>query len=58
LSVEDDGGGTLVRGQSGHGVLGISERTSAMGGELQMRETDLGVRVDVTVPAAIARNAA
>ena len=58
LSVEDDGGGTLVRGQSGHGVLGISERTSAMGGELQMRETDLGVRVDVTVPAAVARNAA
>ncbi len=58
LTVEDDGGGTLAGGTQGHGVLGITERTAAMGGQLNMRQTDRGVRVDVTVPAILSRNAA
>ena len=58
LDVEDDGGGTLEPGDAGHGILGITERVTAMGGRLWMEETAWGVRVVVTVPDAIAAHAA
>ena len=58
LGVEDDGGGTLAPATSGHGILGIGERASALGGTLSMTETTAGVRVDVTVPATVLRRAA
>ena len=58
LTVEDDGGGTLAPDTTGHGLLGIAERTSAMGGTLNMQQTEDGVRVRVTVPGAIVGRAA
>ena len=58
LTVEDDGGGKLVGERRGHGILGITERTAAMGGRLNMQQKVDGVRVDVTVPGAIVRSAA
>ena len=57
LTVEDDGGGTLAPAETGHGLLGIAERVSAMGGHLGMVETARGVRVDVAVPDALGRRA-
>ena len=58
LTVEDDGGGFLGAAETGHGLLGIAERVSAMGGRLRMEETIAGVRVDVTVPDAFGSRAA
>lgn len=58
LTVEDDGGGKLAGERRGHGILGITERTAAMGGRLNMQQKVDGVRVDVTVPGAIVRSAA
>ncbi|MFZ5962505.1 HAMP domain-containing sensor histidine kinase [Thalassococcus sp. BH17M4-6] len=58
LGVEDDGGGTLSRGTQGHGILGINERATAMGGKVSMIETADGIRVEVVVPVALATRAA
>ncbi|QHQ35364.1 HAMP domain-containing sensor histidine kinase [Algicella marina] len=58
LTVEDDGGGTLAPDAAGHGILGINERASAMGGALCMEETADGVRVAVTLPSTTVRTAA
>lgn len=58
LTVEDDGGGKLAGERRGHGILGITERTAAMGGRLNMQQKFDGVRVDVTVPGTIVRSAA
>ena len=58
LTVEDDGGGKLASDTSGHGILGITERTGAMGGTLRMQQTPYGVLVSVTIPAASVKAAA
>ncbi len=58
LTVEDDGGGKLDGERRGNGILGITERTAAMGGRLNMQQKVDGVRVNVTVPGAIVRSAA
>lgn len=51
LVVEDDGGGRIDRPaeRRGRGVLGISERVAAMGGTLDLTNTDKGVRIEVHI---------
>lgn len=52
LTVEDDGGGDAVhinRGH-GHGVLGMRERISALGGSLSISKAAKGVRVAAVIP--------
>lgn len=58
LTVEDDGKGSPTGGDTGHGILGIRERVSAMGGQLWMEETDAGVRARVVAPFRAADRAA
>lgn len=58
LTVEDDGGGRAEDGAPGHGLLGMSERTEAMGGTLRLQDTGRGVRIRVTLPDARGRCAA
>ncbi|WP_138471591.1 sensor histidine kinase [Poseidonocella sp. HB161398] len=58
LSVEDDGGGRADAGTPGHGLLGMAERTEAMGGTLSLQETGRGLRIRVTLPDPQGRCAA
>ncbi|MCQ0969543.1 sensor histidine kinase [Paracoccus sp. TK19116] len=58
LRVEDDGGGALLLPRSGHGILGITERASAMGGTLRVRQTETGIRIDVSLPTRDGRGTA
>ena len=45
-------------GAPGHGLIGMSERTEAMGGTLRLEDTDGGVRIRVTLPDTRGRCAA
>jgi two-component system sensor histidine kinase UhpB len=54
LTVEDDGGGNpanLTR-KTGHGVLGIRERVTALGGSFAIGSSHKGVRVSALIPFA------
>lgn len=52
LTVEDDGGGNVGNFQTarGHGLLGIRERLSALGGTLTVANASRGIRVVAVVP--------
>lgn len=52
LTVEDDGGGNVGHFQTarGHGLLGIRERLSALGGTLTVANAARGIRVMAVVP--------
>lgn len=52
LSVEDDGGGDAgrIRRDGGHGLLGIRERISALGGKLSISNAAAGLRISATIP--------
>ncbi|RAP41927.1 histidine kinase [Rhodovulum viride] len=58
LTVEDDGGGHIDGGAPGHGLIGMAERTEAMGGRLRLEEGARGVRIRVRLPMARGRSAA
>ncbi|MFD1342442.1 sensor histidine kinase [Litorisediminicola beolgyonensis] len=58
VEVEDNGGGRADDSAPGHGLLGMAERTEAMGGTLEMQDTAQGFRLRVTLPYAQARSAA
>jgi signal transduction histidine kinase len=55
LSVEDDGGGDASRISSGagHGILGIRERITALGGSLSIAGAARGVRVAAIIPLIV-----
>jgi two-component system sensor histidine kinase UhpB len=55
LSVEDDGGGDASRISSGggHGILGIRERITALGGSLSIVGAARGVRVAAIIPLIV-----
>ncbi|KIZ42745.1 MULTISPECIES: histidine kinase [Rhodopseudomonas] len=57
LSVEDDGGGDAgqINAASGHGILGIRERISALGGSLSISGAARGVRVAASIPLPASR---
>ena len=52
LAVEDDGGGdpSDVNAASGHGILGIRERISALGGVLTIGQSAGGLAVSAVIP--------
>ncbi|MFA5899974.1 MAG: histidine kinase [Hyphomicrobium sp.] len=52
LSVEDDGGGDAarIRKEGGHGLLGIRERISALGGKLSIGNAASGLRIAAIIP--------
>lgn len=52
LSVEDDGGGDVgrIKKDGGHGLLGIRERISALGGELTIGNAAAGIRIAAIIP--------
>ena len=52
LSVEDDGGGDArrIRKDGGHGLLGIRERISALGGKLSIGNAAFGLRIAAIIP--------
>jgi len=52
LSVEDDGGGDAgrIKRDGGHGLLGIRERVSALGGKLSISNAAAGLRISATIP--------
>jgi signal transduction histidine kinase len=52
LSVEDDGGGDSrrIKPDGGHGLLGIRERISALGGKLSIGNAAAGLRVAAIIP--------
>lgn len=54
LIVEDDGGGnaTDLGKEGGHGLLGIRERVTALGGLLSIGNAALGVRIAAVIPIA------
>ena len=58
LTVADDGGGGIDGRAPGHGLIGMSERTEAMGGTLRLEDTGGGVRIRVTLPDTRGRCAA
>ena len=57
LTVEDDGGGDVARvnREPGHGILGIRERISALGGSLSIGKAARGIRVSAIIPLVGAR---
>lgn len=56
LTVEDNGGGNVENFQTvrGHGLLGIRERLSALGGTLTVANAARGIRVMAVVPLGMA----
>lgn len=52
LSVEDDGGGDArrIKRDGGHGLLGIGERISALGGKLSIGNAASGIRIAAIIP--------
>ncbi len=52
LSVEDDGGGDAgrIRNDGGHGLLGMRERISALGGKLSIGNAAAGLRIAAIIP--------
>ena len=52
LSVEDDGGGDArrIKKDGGHGLLGIRERISALGGKLSIGNAASGLRIAAIIP--------
>lgn len=56
LTIEDDGGGTVGQFQTarGHGLLGIRERLSMLGGTLTISNAARGIRVMAIVPLGAA----
>lgn len=52
LSVEDDGGGdaSRIKRDGGHGLLGIRERISSLGGKLSISNAASGLRISATIP--------
>ena len=52
LSVEDDGGGNPLRltMEAGHGILGMRERVTALGGSLSIGQARHGVRIAAIIP--------
>ena len=52
LSVEDDGGGDArrIKRDGGHGLLGIRERISALGGKLSIGNAASGIRIAAIIP--------
>jgi signal transduction histidine kinase len=55
LIIEDDGGGDAARincGQ-GHGILGMRERITALGGSLSIEKAKRGVRVSAIIPVTM-----
>lgn len=52
VTVEDDGGGDIqqLRSRTGHGLLGMRERITALGGEVAFSRARNGVRVAASVP--------
>ncbi|HEX2842695.1 sensor histidine kinase [Hyphomicrobium sp.] len=59
LSVEDDGGGDArrIKRDRGHGLLGIGERISALGGKLQIGNAASGIRITAIIPIFGSNNA-
>ena len=54
LIVEDDGGGdaTLINKEDGHGILGMRERITALGGRLSIGNAASGIRIAAVIPIA------
>lgn len=52
LSVEDDGGGDArrIKRDRGHGLLGMGERISALGGKLSIGNAASGIRIAAIIP--------
>ena len=54
LIVEDDGGGNALQigREDGHGILGIRERITALGGRLSIGNAASGIRITAVIPIA------
>ncbi|WP_333794275.1 sensor histidine kinase [Hyphomicrobium sp.] len=54
LSIEDNGGGDArrIKKAQGHGLLGIGERISALGGKLSIGNAASGIRIAAIIPIA------
>jgi signal transduction histidine kinase len=54
LIVEDDGGGNAVQigREDGHGILGMRERITALGGRLSIGNAASGIRIAAVIPIA------
>ncbi|WP_442755771.1 histidine kinase [Methylocystis sp. JAN1] len=54
MTIEDDAGGdpASVSASSGHGILGMRERVTALGGSLVIGRAARGLRVDARIPLA------
>lgn len=54
LIIEDDGGGDAkqVNKDDGHGILGIRERVTALGGRLSIGNSASGIRISAVIPIA------
>ena len=54
LIVEDDGGGdaTHISKEDGHGLLGMRERVTALGGRLSIGNAASGIRIAAVIPIA------
>jgi signal transduction histidine kinase len=54
LIVEDDGGGNAVQigREDGHGILGMQERITALGGRLSIGNAASGIRIAAVIPIA------
>ena len=59
LSVEDNGGGDArrIKRDRGHGLLGIGERVSALGGKLSIGNAASGIRVAAIIPLSGSKEA-
>jgi two-component system sensor histidine kinase UhpB len=54
LIVEDDGGGNAadIGRENGHGILGMRERITALGGWLSIGDAASGIRIAAVIPVA------
>jgi signal transduction histidine kinase len=52
--VEDDGGGDVgrINREEGHGILGMQERITALGGQLSIVNAAAGLRIAAVIPVA------
>lgn len=59
LSVEDNGGGDArrIKKSRGHGLLGIGERISALGGKLSIGNAASGIRIAAIIPISASNEA-
>jgi signal transduction histidine kinase len=52
MSVADNGNGGVKAKTGHHGISGISERVRGLDGELDIKSTNKGSQISITVPLA------